>query len=154
MENDHQFVKNLPSMKKLFLRKVGITQQDALLMEGRMFEMYQIQESLLPLGMKTLSHSNNGEQWHSSKRSHAYRKPLSATPEKKLDLKQTPIDWRMVFPVSPRSALVSTLWEPAPRRHCGDSGYYRLWTKPVMGRLRTTIVLCCEQVATCRLCFN
>ncbi|KRX65532.1 hypothetical protein T09_8486 [Trichinella sp. T9] len=47
-------------------------------------------------------------------------------------------------------SLVSTLWEPAPRRHCGDSGYYRLWTKPVMGRLRTTIVLWCEQVATCR----
>ncbi|XP_003368101.1 hypothetical protein Tsp_12942 [Trichinella spiralis] len=92
--------------EKLFLRKVGIAQQDAPFMEGRTFEMYEIQEKLddynsimlvcvcvcvckkryanvsrccLPLGMKTLSHSNNGEQWRSSRRSHAYRKPLSAS---------------------------------------------------------------------------
>ncbi|KRX79770.1 hypothetical protein T06_6578 [Trichinella sp. T6] len=73
MENDHQ---------------VGISQQDAPFVEGRTFEMYEIQEKkryanvsrcCLPLGMKTLSHSNNGEQWRSSRRSHAYRKPLSAS---------------------------------------------------------------------------
>ncbi|KRY35914.1 hypothetical protein T01_8515 [Trichinella spiralis] len=66
------------------------------------------------------------------------------------DVSNLPVYWPQWGALS----LVSTLWEPAPRRHCGDSGYYRLWTKPVMGRLRTTIVLWCEQVATCRVCFN
>ncbi|XP_003374987.1 conserved domain protein [Trichinella spiralis] len=83
--------------EKLFLRKVGIAQQDAPFMEGRTSLMIttalcscvcvcvckkryaNVSRCCLPLGMKTLSHSNNGEQWRSSRRSHAYRKPLSAS---------------------------------------------------------------------------
>ncbi|KRX65530.1 hypothetical protein T09_4594 [Trichinella sp. T9] len=97
---NHLACKKFALGEKLLLRKVGIAQQDAPFVEGRTFEIDEIQEKLddynsimlackkryanvsrccLPLGMKTLSHSNNGEQWRSSRRSHAYRKPLSAS---------------------------------------------------------------------------